>query len=310
VFRLAARQYGAVASSQVEPLGIDGATFLRHVLRERWARPHRSVFLVPGTRHGYLTRVSAALLAAGDHAAATAETALHLRGITKEPPARVVLVMPHTLRARRLKGVRVIRSSTLTDDDRRTARGLACVTAQRAFVDVAPAHDRGALRVMLIDARQRGVVNPADVITRAVALAPRTPGRGRLLEAAYDVDAVGADSILSDLVHRRLVEEGLQPDPRPVPIQVDPGRRLHPDITFERSSVCIECDSLAHHSTQLAIDLDHRKDEAYSRARWKCLRIGWHRYHNDWDGFVTTVRRELNEWPRLIGAPDHHSGAV
>jgi hypothetical protein len=302
LFQLAARQHGAVARSQARRLGIDNSTFTRRVRRELWPQPHRSVFQVPGIRPGFLTCVAAALLAVGDHAAATAQTALHLHGVTEKPPTQVVLVVPHGRRAPRLSGVRIIRSRTLTDEDRTTVRRLECVTAQRAFVDTAPACDRGVLRVMLIDARQRGVVVPANVIARAAAVPPRAPGRGRLLAAAHDVDAIGADSVLSDLVHRRLIDEGLRPDSHPVTVRVDRDRRLRPDITFARSFVCIECDSLAHHSTQGAIDLDHRKDESYSCVRWKCLRIGWHRYDNDWAGFVAGVRHELEQWPRVVAA--------
>jgi hypothetical protein len=118
--------------------------------REQWPQPHRSVFQVPGIRPGYLTSVSAALLVVGDHAAATGETALRLHGVAEKPPARVVLVVPHGRWAPRLHDVRIIRSRTITDDDRTIVRGLACVTAQRAFVDAAPGCDRGTPRGMLM----------------------------------------------------------------------------------------------------------------------------------------------------------------
>jgi hypothetical protein len=66
--------------------------------------------------------------------------------------------------------------------------------------------------------------------------------------------------------------------------------------------VCIECDSLAHHGSQQAIDIDHRKDQAYAEARWQCLRIGWRRFDTDWTGFVATLRQALDEWPRMVAA--------
>lgn len=156
---------------------------------------------------------------------------------------------------------------------------------------------------MLINARQRRIVSPADVLERALAVSPRVPGRSRLLSAASDVTAIGADSPLSDVVHRRLIASGLLPDNEPVVLDVD-GQRLHPDVTFRRARVCIECDSLAHHGDQRAIDLDHRKDQAYSQARWKCLGIGWRRFDHDWAGFVAAVQHELEEWPRVCAALD------
>ncbi|CAN5904230.1 hypothetical protein BH23ACT10_BH23ACT10_17370 [soil metagenome] len=75
---------------------------------------------------------------------------------------------------------------------------------------------------------------------------------------------------------------------------------LHPDITFASAKVCIECDSLAHHQDQRALDLDHLKDQAYAEAGWRGLRVGWRRYDLDWTGFVTVVRHALDEWPKVV----------
>ena len=121
------------------------------------------------------------------------------------------------------------------------------------------------------------------------------PGSRLLTAVALDVARTGADSILSDLVHRRLVEHGLRPDDVPVPVPIGhQGRVLHPDITFAWAKVGIECDSLAHHGTQRAIDLDHRKDQAYRQVGWDCPRIGWYRYDHDWPGFVRDVEATLD----------------
>lgn len=296
LFRIARRQHGVVHRSQARELGIDDTTFTRRVRREQWLQLHRGVYLIPGLRPDTLSHVSAALLAVGEHAAATADTALHLHGVLPNPPSRVALVIPHDQRAPRLRGVVVSRSRTLVDGDLSSIAQLSCVTPPRAFLDASPRHDEGALRVMLIDARQRRVAEPADVVARIAPLSPQVPGRARLLRAALDVDTVGADSVLTDHVHRRLLDSGLRPDPHPVSVDVG-RRRLHPDITFAQERVCIECDSLAHHGTQRAIDLDHRKSEGYTAAGWTCLRIGWRRFDRDWDGFVAAVGHAIDQRP-------------
>ena len=156
-------------------------------------------------------------------------------------------------------------------------------------------------RVAAFVARQRSVAQPAEVGERAALSTPTMRCRRRLLQAVAAVTEVGADTVLSDLVHRRLVAERLSPDPTPTRVTVD-GRRLHPDITFASARVCIECDSLAHHADQRALDLDHRKDQVYTAARWRCLRVGWRRYDHDWPGFVAAVRHALDEWPRVCAA--------
>ncbi len=303
LFAIAARQFGVVTRWQAVSVGINTTTFTRRVRDERWQQPYRGVFLVPGATWEPLTRLSAALLAVGPHAAAASMTSLYLHGVVDRVPAHPILVIPHGRRAPRLAGVRVLRSRTLQADDLTKVRGLPCTVPARAFMDVAPQTTTRDLRILLIDARQLGLVSPEAVIERAMMATSRVPGRGALLAAAIDVSTVGADSVLSDAVHRRLIDAGLVPDDDPV--AVDIGRRfLHPDITFARHRVCIECDSLAHHGDQRAIDLDHRKDQAYSRARWKCLRVGWRRLAHDWSGFVAAVRHALDEWPRVCAALD------
>lgn len=300
LFRLAARRHGVITTAEALMLGIPASVFHARVRRERWLQPHRGVYVVPGFRPGFLTQVVAALCACGGSALATADTALHLYDVIP-PPRELTLVVPHSHRAPRLAGARVVRSRTLVDADRAEVRGIAVTAAPRSFVDLAPTSGFERLRSLLIDARQRGVALPIQVIDRTASLSRRVPGRDRLLFAAADVDAVGADSVLTDLVHRRLLAEGLRPDAHPVEIAVG-GRRLHPDITFAPCRVCLECDSLAHHGSQRSIDVDHRKDQAYAEAHWRCLRIGWRRYDRDWDGFVVTVRAALDEWPQMVAA--------
>lgn len=301
LFQLAERQHGTIARSQAVRLGIEGRALTRRARSEEWRQPHRGVFVVPGTAWGTMPRLSASLLAVGPHAAITGTSALYVHGVVERPPPRLTLVVPHSRRAPRLRGVNVTRSRTLQSDDVVVVHELRCATPARAFLDAAPAATRGDLRAMLIDARQRSVVDPSEVIEHASRSRPRLPGRQILLAAAADVSAVGADSALSYVVYERLVADGLRPDPHPVPVDVG-GRRLHPDITFADARVCIECDSFAHHSDQRAIDLDHRKDQAYSMAGWCCLRVGWRRVDHDWSGFSSTVRHALDEWPRVQSA--------
>lgn len=223
-------------------------------------------------------------------------SALAVHDVVDKAAARPILVVPHGRRASSSRSIRVVRSRTLQDEDVTAVSGLRCATPPRAFLDAAPAVTHGGLRPMLIAARQRGVVDPAVVIERALAVGPRVPGRNRLLSAAYDVSTVGADSLLTDAVHRRLLADGFSPDPDPAAVDVG-DRLLHPDITFAAARVCIECDSLAYHGDQQSIDLDHRKDQGYAAVWWRCLRIGWRRFELDWPGFTGVLRQALTGWP-------------
>lgn len=301
LFELARGQWGGIKRSQARQLGIDDRTFTRRVRSEGWRQPHRGVYVIPGTTWGPMSRLSAALLAAGPSAAATGVTALHVHGVVEVQPARLHLVVPHGRRGRSLRGAVVVRSRTLRSDDLTASEGLRCTKPPRAFMDAAPEEEDDALRMMLIDGRQRNIVTPAEVIERTARSALRRPGCSRLLAVAADVAGIGADSVLVDRVHRRLLAEGLRPDPEPVRIAAA-GRLLRPDITFAAARVCIEVDSLAHHADQRALDLDHRKHQQYDAAWWRCIRVGWRRYDHDWVGFVAVLRRALDQWPAVVAA--------
>ncbi|MBW3604233.1 MAG: type IV toxin-antitoxin system AbiEi family antitoxin domain-containing protein [Actinobacteria bacterium] len=293
LFMLGLRQHGVVTRRQAIALGIAATSFDRRVRREGWYRLHPGVWLLPGAdRQAYFTRASAALLAVGDHALATGWSGLFAHGVLLRPPPIATLVVPWQTGTRRLHAVRIVRSRTLLEEDRTTVSELAVTSPQRCFLDTARTDSRARLRTLLIDARQRLIVEPSQVAAR-VMLHPSVPGAQRLIAAARDVDAVGADSVLSDVVHRRLLDAGLVPDSTPIAITTPGGRILHPDITFSAERVCIECDSLGYHGTQRGLDLDHRKDQGYRQAGWNCIRVAWYRFDNDWDGFERDVRLAL-----------------
>jgi hypothetical protein len=209
-------------------LGISAATFDRRCRREGWPRLHPGVWLLPGADPtDFRLHVSAALLTAGDDALATGWTGLHLHGVIVRPPPIVSLVVPWASGRRRLHAVRTMRSRTLLDEDRGERSRLAVASPERCFLDAGRTDSRERLRTMLIDARQRRVVEPLAVATRAL-VHPRIPGSSQLVSAARDVDGRVVDSVLSDVVHRRLLLAGLAPDPRPVTVTTPSGRVLHP----------------------------------------------------------------------------------
>ena len=266
LFRLARDQHGAIARHQAPGAGVPLSTFDARVRREAWSLRHRTVRLLPGTEPTLRTHISAALLEVGDGALVTGRTGLFLHGVVDRPPPTIELMTAWAGSYRRLQGVRLIRSRTLTDDDRSVRDRLAVASVPRCFLDLARSGGPRRLRALLIDARQRRIADPTAVAERA-ALHPGVPGSRLLGAVARDVARTGADSTLTDVVHRRLASVGLAPDDVPVPVEIDrQDRVLHPDITFASTQVCIECDSLAHHGTQRAIDLDHRKDQAYRQA--------------------------------------------
>lgn len=288
VLRIGREQGGPIAVRQAVAVGIPRSTFDDRVRREGWARPFPAVAVAPGVVIDATVRVRAAALWLGHPAVVTGWSALLLRGVVDDPPARVHLVVPPERRRPERSDVNVIRSRTLLPTDHEMLGGVAVARVPRAMLDAARGLGRERLRGWLIDGRQRGLLDVGEVVARAM-VAPSVAGRGRLLAACRDVDASGADSVLAGEVEARLRAAGFEFDvpPRTVPVT---GRVLHPDLTIRGLPVAIEVDGFGAHASQRGLDLDQRKHNAYALAGWIVLRIGWARLTRDWDGFVAELR--------------------
>ena len=162
-------------------------------------------------------------------------------------------------------------------------------TPARSFLDLAlpPTPAITPVRDTMITAMQRRMLDQAD-LRGAIDGARGMPGRPLLRQALEDLRTSDADSPFSHRVVRRLQRHGFRPDRRPVPIET-PGRVLHPDVTFSPHRVCLECDGLRWHTTQKDLAIDHRKDRAYRRTDWLCLRIGWWEFDHGWNGFLAEL---------------------
>ena len=290
-FDLAAAQGGPVALRQLVALGIPRSTVQDRITGEGWTRPFRGVAVPPGVVVDPATRARAAALAIGPHAVVTGGSALLLHGVADRPPLRPQIIVPWEHRRPRLTGLDVARTTTLLPDDTGHDAGVQVASVCRALLDAAARSSTDRLRNWLVDARQRHIADPADVLSRARAAAP-VPGRGRLIDACRLADDSAADSALVTEVERRLRAIGFRFDVPAQTVEV-PGRTLHPDLTLRGLAVAIEVDGFGAHASRRSLDLDQRKHNAYALAGWIVLRIGWNRLRDDWDGFVAELRQAV-----------------
>lgn len=296
---VAARQSGVVSLRQVAELGLAPRSFLHRVRREGWTRVTAGVWRQPGWSVDRRSRLSAALLAAGSDALATGSDGLWLHGLGVRLPPVIRLVVPMDRHAARhlAPHTKLISSRTLHPQDAGRRGRLACAVPARCLVDlvIPPTPPLVDVRSLLVTARQARLVTLHD-LHRAIRRARGVPGLAVLRRAVRDVMEVDADSAFSDQVHRRLRAEGFRPDPRPA-VVATLGRDLHPDITFGRGRVAVECDSMLAHSEQRDLMIDNRKDRAYLLAGWTPLRIGHLEFNQHWDGFIGDLRRAMAEVP-------------
>lgn len=295
VLKLAARQGGLVAVAQVRELGVHPRTFVRRARADGWTRVWRGVWRVPGAPVDRTGRLWAALLVGGPQTLVTGADGLWLRGVGREPTGMPRLVTPMDTHAARhvQRDVKLISSRTLRPPDAGSARRMPCAKGGRCLVDlvIPPTPSAADVRDLLVSARQARVVD-LDALQAIIRRSRGVPGLSVLERAVHDVLAVTADSPFSDRVHRRLLREGLRPDPVPAPVPTL-RRTLHPDITFSEARVALECDSMLAHSEQDELMVDNRKDRAYWQAGWHPVRIGPLEFDRHWDDFMIDLRQAL-----------------
>lgn len=291
VFDLARRQFGALHVEDVRSLGISRSTLAARANRERWRRPYRAVFVVPGSPDSYELKVSAALLALGQPCWASHRTAGWLLGVLDPPPARVELVVPQFRRLAAPTGVVLHRSRTLPSHHVTVARGLPTTNVARTIVDLAGIMDGEDLRQAVIDGLQRKRVSLDQIqqVRREIARVRRGNTLARVLD---ELDEERCDSRLEWRVRRLLRRAGLRPHPEPFAFRCPDGVVIHLDIAFPEHWVAIECDGYGFHSSRTAFATDRVRWGQALQGGWRLMWVDWSRLA-DPDGIVREVRANI-----------------
>lgn len=135
IAQLAGRQWGHVTRAQLLGLGLPAATIDAWVHRG-WLIPvHAGVYAVGYRRIEPLARACAAVLACGERAVLSHDSALALWGLRRWPDTLEVTL---TAGDRRPPGIRVHRSRTLTRAQTTTQLGVRTTRAARALRDMRP----------------------------------------------------------------------------------------------------------------------------------------------------------------------------
>jgi len=293
LFDVASTQANMVTGRQAVALGFNRSTLHDRAVREGWPRPFRGVYLLPGTPLSEEVRAIAAALSVGEGCVITGRTALAVHRISDRWPHPIELAIDEAANRKAPHGTWLRRTTTLRDDDTMPYGGVLLANTSRAFLDAAPRLTREQLRNRLIDGRQRRLLTVDDVALRALD-EPSAKGRQRLLAACDDVAGSGADSVFVREVETWLWQLGIAFDVPPRTVRT-PTRILNPDVTLTDLPVAIEADGFGAHATRRTLERDQRKHNAYLLAGWIVLRIGWHRFVNDRDGFLAELRAAIEQ---------------
>lgn len=159
---LAKRQHGVVSVRQLNRLGFDKDWVYRATAEGRLHRLHTGVFAVGHTDLPLHGRCLAAVLGSGPGSLLSHYSSAWLWGLSPTNPIPIHVTTP-VPRGRR-EGIRIHRSSTLTDVDRGLHEGIPVTSVARTLLDQAALVRRRDLRRLLKRAEERKLFDLAVVL--------------------------------------------------------------------------------------------------------------------------------------------------
>jgi len=267
----AEQQQCVVSRRQLLASGLTPSRARRNVANARWQLLHPGVYATFTGPINDLATVWAAVLYAGEGAAASHTTALWLAGVLDDRPAQVHVSIPATRRVRPQSGVRIHRTWAPADSVHPAAlpRRSRVETAVLDQSELAPAN---AALDLVFRATQRRFTT-AERLRKALLARPRHRFRKLLMDVLDEVDS-GVQSALE----RRYLRDVERPHRLPSATRNRPeratGSSRYRDVRYRLWSAVVELDGREAHPPDGAFR-DHRRDNASTVAGDVSLRYGW-----------------------------------
>lgn len=266
---LAGRQQGVVSRSQLEALGLSRSAIGHRLAQERLHRVHLGVYAVGHARLSPAGHRWAAVLAGGDGAVGSHQTAAaqwdvrSLRG-----GAQHVTVLPGN-GSRSRRGLRVHRTK-LTEEDVTERDGLRVTTLARTLVDLGDVVPAEHVRRAFIRSEQLRLIDMTEV-DQALQRAGRRRGAAILrgLLRAYDprwqATRSGIEVRMLDIVRDHAL-----PQPE---VNAWIAGRWEADLLWNAERLVVEVDGGVVHGTPSAHSRDAARDRALRRLGYRVLHI-------------------------------------
>ncbi len=218
----------------------------------------------------------AAVLACGLGAVLSHVTAATLHELMRSDSAYVHVTVPGRT-PRKHPGIRVHRSTTLSEADVTRVNNIPCSTLARTLFDVAETVDRRRLERAF---DQYEVLQRFDLRAVEDQLARNATRRGAgIVRALLEEHYVGSTPTESELEEAFLAlcrRAGL---PRPevqqwLPLP-DGGPPIRADFLWREQRVVVETDGARVHGTRQAGPRDARRDQRLTVHRWRPIRTDW-----------------------------------
>ncbi|WP_088316904.1 hypothetical protein [Kineosporia sp. R_H_3] len=275
---LASWQAGAVSRRQLLASGLTAGQVGALLDARRWTGLHPGVYATFTGPVPPMTRVWAAVLAAGDGAALGGTTALWLWQVLPVCPGRLTLCVPERRRVVAPAGSYLVRRRHLADRVH-PAGAPPRLRLEEAVLDVTDeAADLGTVVEVVLRATASRRTTPARL--RLALRGRKQHRRRRLLEEILGEAADGVQSALErryrrDVERRHALPHGERN--RAEPVHDAAGRLLrhrYRDVRYRRWSLVVELDGLEAHPRWLR-HRDRRRDNSVTLADDKWLQYGW-----------------------------------
>jgi very-short-patch-repair endonuclease len=210
----------------------------------------------------------AALLACGEQAYLSHGSAAAIWGFRDRPPSKVDITVLGRKSGRQPAGITIHRTRHLAQIDKRLHNGLRIVSPARTLLDIASELDGRELERALDEALATGKTHLGAV--RAVLRDyPRRPGAARLRALASPARSL---TMTRSECEERFLELVRKADlPRPE-VNARVGR-FEVDFCWRRWRVIVEIDGYPFHSSQAALERDHRRDAVLQQMGFFVIRV-------------------------------------
>jgi very-short-patch-repair endonuclease len=258
--RVGADQHGMVTRAQLVAAGLDRNAIAHRVRHGRLVRVHRGVYAIGHVPPSPHARAMAAVLACGPDAALSHRSAAALWELVRwHAPIDVT-----TTTARRVVGVTVHRSRTLTAADVTHHYGIPVTTPARTMLDLADVLDPASLTRAVNDARIRRLMSRDDLdaqLARALGRATKQLAH----QPDHATRSVFEDAFLVFIDRHRL--------PRPEVNQIIGGHEV--DMLWRPQRLVAELDGREFHAP--AFEHDRERDADLLAAGLRVVRVTWRR---------------------------------
>jgi very-short-patch-repair endonuclease len=272
---IADAQHGILARWQLVALGFSAGAIRNRIANGQLRPLHRGVYAVGHTNLTPNGRRMAAVLACGDDAFLSHNSAARMRGVRYASLSTFDVTVPAGKRKRR-PGIRVHETAALHPEDVTLIDGIPVATIPRTLLDLAPILSADKL-LNTIEEADRQHLFDLDAIDKAIARTPTRKGVPKLQRVlnAYRPPPF-TRSQLEREVHDALAQRAL---PYHATNQVIHG--IEVDIWFPASRLAVQIDTRRYHDSPRAFEYDRRSDFDLQLQWCRVVRITGKRWREE-----------------------------